>query len=48
MDDTHVDAQLSELAATDPAEAPDLADGLADALTEVLDSAEEAEPAPPA
>ena len=49
MDDTPLDSLLSELASADPAEAPDLADKLSEALTEALESGgEEEASAPPA
>lgn len=49
MDDTPVDSTISELAAADAADAPDLADAVAESLSAALDGeTEEEHPAPPA
>jgi hypothetical protein len=49
MDDTPVDQILTELEAADAADAPDLADSIAEALAHDLDAdPEETDPAPPA
>jgi len=49
MDDTPVDPMLTELEAVDAADAPDLADQIAESLASDLDGdPEEAPPAPPA
>ncbi len=49
MDDTPADPMITELENADAADAPDLADAMAETLARELDAdAEEAPPAPPA
>lgn len=49
MDDTPVDALISQLESADPADAPDLADAAAAALAGALETdGEEGDPAPSA
>ncbi|HEX9978106.1 MAG TPA: hypothetical protein VGB41_05685 [Acidimicrobiia bacterium] len=49
MDDTPVDALISELESADPVDAPDLADAVSEALAKTLEAtAGEPDAAPPA